>query len=78
MGYKFSKEDKSALLGDKNLGKTVELTSKKGQKDQYFLSIDSKTNELVPLRVIHIDIPDKIKVISLSDGKSKNSPTGKK
>ena len=67
MGHKFSKEDKGALLNDKNLGRTVELTGKNGQKDQYFLSIDSKTNELVPLRVKHIDIPDKIKGVSLSE-----------
>ena len=67
MGHKFSKEDKGALLNDKNLGRTVELTGKNGQKDQYFLSIDSKTNELVPLRAKHIDIPDKIKGVSLSE-----------
>jgi hypothetical protein len=78
MGYKFSKEDKSALLGDKNLGKTVELTGKNGQKDQYFLSIDSKTNELVPLRAKHIDIPDKIKGVSLSDEQKQKLGNGEK
>lgn len=78
MGYKFSKEDKSALLGDKNLGKTVELTGKNGQKDQYFLSIDSKTNELVPLRVKHIDIPDKIKGVSLSEEQRQKLGSGEK
>jgi hypothetical protein len=78
MGYKFSKEDKSALLGDKNLGKTVELTGKNGQKDQYFLSIDSKTNELVPLRTKHIDIPEKIKGVSLSDEQKQKLGNGEK
>jgi hypothetical protein len=78
MGYKFLKEDKSALLGDKNLGKTVELTGKNGQKDQYFLSIDSKTNELVPLRTKHIDIPEKIKGVSLSDEQKQKLGNGEK
>jgi hypothetical protein len=78
MGHKFSKEDKGALLNDKNLGKTVELTGKNGQKDQYFLSIDSKTNELVPLRVKHIDIPDKIKGVSLSDEQKQKLGNGEK
>ena len=78
MGHKFSKEDKGALLNDKNLGKMVELTGKNGQKDQYFLSIDSKTNELVPLRVKHIDIPDKIKGVSLSDEQKQKLGNGEK
>jgi hypothetical protein len=78
MGHKFSKEDKGALLNDKNLGKTVELTGKNGQKDQYFLSIDSKTNELVPLRVKHIDIPDKIKGVSLSEEQRQKLGSGEK
>lgn len=78
MGHKFSKEDKGALLNDKNLGKTVELTGKNGQKDQYFLSIDSKTNELVPLRAKHIDIPDKIKGVSLSDEQKQKLGNGEK
>jgi hypothetical protein len=78
MGHKFSKEDKGALLNDKNLGKTVDLTGKNGQKDQYFLSIDSKTNELVPLRVKHIDIPDKIKGVSLSEEQRQKLGSGQK
>ena len=78
MGHKFSKEDKGALLNDKNLGRTVELTGKNGQKDQYFLSIDSKTNELVPLRMKHIDIPDKIKGVSLSEEQRQKLGNGEK
>jgi hypothetical protein len=38
MGHKFSKEDKAALLNDKNLGRTVELTGKDGKKDNYNLA----------------------------------------
>ena len=66
MGHKFTKEEKGALLGDKNLGKTVELTGRDGKKDNYYLSIDSKTNELIPLRSSYIQIPDKIKGANLS------------
>jgi len=78
MGHKFSKEDKGALLNDKNLGRTVELIGKNGQKDQYFISIDSKTNELVPLRLKHIDIPDKIKGVSLSEEQRQKLGSGEK
>ena len=60
LGHKFTKEDKAALLNDKNLGKTVELTDKNGKKDNYYLGIDYKTNELIPLRTKHIQIPEKI------------------
>ena len=34
MGHKFTKEDKAALLNDKNLGKIVELTGKGWEKRQ--------------------------------------------
>lgn len=66
MGYKFSKEEKGALLNDRNLGKTVELTGRDGKKDNYYLAIDSKTNELIPLRTKMIQIPEKIKGVTLS------------
>ena len=61
-----------------NLGKTVELTNHKGQKDTYYLGIDSKTNELVPLRTKNIQIPDKIKGVSLSEEKKQKLAAGKK
>ena len=54
MGHKFSKEEKGALLNDKNLGKTVELTPKIGERGPFYLSIDSKTNEMIPLRTSYI------------------------
>ncbi len=66
MGHKFTKEEKGALLNDKNLGKTVELTSRNGQKDNYYLAIDPKTNEMIPLRTSYIQVPDKIKGVSLT------------
>lgn len=78
LGHKFTKEEKSALLNDKNLGKTVELTSRNGQKDKYYLSIDSKTNELIPLRTKNIKISDKIKGASLSAEQKQKLAAGKK
>ncbi|MDX9883963.1 MAG: DUF3945 domain-containing protein [Prolixibacteraceae bacterium] len=66
MGHKFTKEEKGALLNDKNLGKTVELTGRDGKKDNYYLAIDPKTNELIPLRTSYIQVPDKIKGVSLT------------
>ncbi len=78
LGHKFTKEEKSALLNDKNLGKTVELTSRNGQKDKYYLSIDSKTNELIPLRTKNIKISDKIKGVSLSAEQKQKLAAGKK
>jgi len=66
LGHKFTKEEKGALLNDKNLGKTVELTSRNGQKDNYYLAIEPKTNELIPLRTSYIQVPDKIKGVTLT------------
>ena len=78
LGHKFTKEEKGALLNDKNLGKTVELTNMNGQKDNYYLSIDPKTNELIPLRTKHIQIPDKIKGVGLSAVQKEKLATGQK
>ena len=78
MGHKFTKEDKGALLNDKNLGKTVELTGRDGKKDNYYLSIDSKTNEMIPLRSSYIQIPEKIKGATLSAEQKENLAAGKK
>lgn len=78
LGHKFTKEEKGALLNDKNLGKTIELTSRNGQKDNYYLSIDSKTNELIPLRTSQINVPEKIKGASLSAEQKENLAAGKK
>lgn len=78
MGHKFSKEEKGALLNDKNLGKAVELTPKIGERGPFYLGIDSKTNELIPLRTSYIQIPDKIKGASLSAEQKENLAAGKK
>ena len=78
LGHKFTKEEKGALLNDKNLGKTVELTSQNGQKDNYYLAIDPKTNELIPLRTKHIQIPEKIKGVTLSAEQKEKLAAGQK
>ena len=78
LGHKFTKEEKGALLNDKNLGKTVELTSRDGKKDNYYLSIDPKTNELIPLRAKHIQIPDKIKGATLTAEQKEKLAAGQK
>lgn len=78
MGYKFTKDEKTALLSDKNLGKTIELTSKDGKKDSYYLAIDNKTNELIPLRTKNIKVPEKIKGASLSAEQKQKLAAGKK
>ena len=78
MGYKFTKEEKGALLNDRNLGKTVELTGRDGKKDNYYLAIDSKTNELIPLRTKMIQIPEKIKGVILSSEQKEKLAFGQK
>jgi hypothetical protein len=78
MGHRFTKQEKAALLNDRNLGKTVELINRNGQKDTYYLGIDSKTNELVPLRSKNIQIPDKIKGVSLCEEQKQKLAAGKK
>ncbi|MDD4192299.1 MAG: DUF3945 domain-containing protein [Mangrovibacterium sp.] len=78
MGHKFTKEEKGALLNDRNLGKTVELTGRDGKKDNYYLAIDPKTNELIPLRTSHIQIPDKIKGANLSSEQKEKLAAGHK
>ena len=78
MGHKFTKEEKGALLNDRNLGKTVELTGRDGKKDNYYLSIDSKTNELIPLRTKMIQVPEKIKGVTLSSEQKEKLAAGQK
>ena len=78
MGHKFTREEKGALLSDKNLGKTIELTGRDGKKDNYYLSIDPKTNELIPLRSSYIQVPDKIKGTNLSSEQKEKLASGEK
>jgi hypothetical protein len=78
MGHTFSKQEKAALLNDKNLGQTIELTNKKGVRESYYLSIDPKTNELVPLKAKQIQAPDKIKGVNLSSEQKEKLAAGHK
>jgi len=78
MGHTFSKQEMASLLNDKNLGKAIELTNKKGVKENYYLSIDPKTNELVPLKTKQIQVPDKIKGASLSAEQKDQLAAGQK
>ncbi|WP_163713459.1 DUF3945 domain-containing protein [Mangrovibacterium lignilyticum] len=78
LGHKFTKEEKGALLNDKNLSKTVELTGRDGKKDNYYLSIDPKTNEMIPLRARYIQIPDKIKGVTLTAEQKDKLAAGQK
>ena len=78
MGHKFTKQEKAALLNDRNLGKTLELKGRDGKKDNYYLAIDHKTNELIPLRTKNIQTPDKIKGASLSEEQKQKLAAGKK
>lgn len=78
MGHKFTKQEKTALLNDRNLGKTIELTGRDGKKDNYYLAVDPKTNELISLRTRHIQVPDRIKGVSLSEEQKQKLAAGKK
>ena len=78
MGHTFTKQEKAALLNDKNLGQTIELTNKKGVRESYYLSIDPKTNELVPLKAKQIQAPEKIKGVNLSSEQKEKLATGHK
>lgn len=78
MGHKFTEEERNALLKDKNLGKTIELKGIDGKKDQYYMAIDPKTNELIPLRASNIKVPGKIKGATLSEEQKQKLAAGKK
>ncbi|HYQ58961.1 MAG TPA: DUF3945 domain-containing protein [Draconibacterium sp.] len=78
MGHKFTEEERNALLKDKNLGKTIELKGIDGKKDQYYMAIDPKTNELIPIRASNIKVPGKIKGATLSEEQKQKLAAGKK
>ncbi|SHE35902.1 Protein of unknown function [Mariniphaga anaerophila] len=78
MGHSFTKGEKAALLGERNLGKTIELTGRDGKKDTYYLGVDNKTNELIPLRTKHIQVPDRIKGVALSEEQKQKLAAGGK
>ena len=67
MGHTFSPEEKEQLLSQGNLGKTVELSPKKGEPFRAYVSVDRLTNELVSLRADRVQIPHEIKGVRLSE-----------
>ena len=77
MGYKFSNEEKEQLLATGNLGKTIEITPKKGEPFAAYVSIDPQTNELIALRADRVAIPKEIKGVTLSDAQYKDLVEGK-
>ena len=77
MGYKFSPEEKEALLTTGNLGKTIEVTPKTGEPFSAYVSIDPQTNEIIALRADRVNIPKEIKGVTLSDAQYKDLVEGK-
>ena len=77
MGYKFSPEEKEALLTTGNLGKTIDVTPKNGEPFAAYVSIDPQTNEIIALRADRVNIPKEIKGVSLSDVQYKELVEGK-
>ena len=77
MGHKFSNEEKEQLLATGNLGKTIEITPKKGEPFAAYVSIDPQTNELIALRADRVAIPKEIKGVTLSDAQYKDLVEGK-
>ena len=77
MGYKFSPEEKEALLTTGNLGKTIEVTPKNGGPFSAYVSIDPQTNEIIALRADRVNIPKEIKGVTLSDAQYKDLVEGK-
>ena len=78
MGHKFTQEERNRLIAERNLGKTIELTGRDGKKDKYYLALDPKTNELIPLKTKNISIPEKIKGVSLSAEQKQKLAKGEK
>ncbi|WP_430815915.1 DUF3945 domain-containing protein [Carboxylicivirga sp. RSCT41] len=78
MGHSFSKEEKAALLQDKNIGKAIELQDFSGKKDMYYIGIDAKTNEIIPLKQKNIQIADTIKGVTLTAAQKEKLSNGEK
>jgi len=78
MGHSFSKEERAALLQDKNIGKTIELQDFSGKKDNYYLGIDAKTHEIIPLKQKNIHVADKIKGVTLTAAQKDKLSNGEK
>ncbi len=78
MGHTFTKEEKGALLNDKNLGKVIELKGMNGTKEKYYLGIDPKTNRLIPFKQKHIRVADQIKGATLTATQKEQLESGQK
>ncbi|MBK3518265.1 DUF3945 domain-containing protein [Carboxylicivirga marina] len=78
MGHAFSKEERDTLLKDRNLGKVIEMQDFNGKKDKYYIGIDPKTNEIIPLKQKNIQVADKIKGVSLSAAQKEKLSKGEK
>ena len=66
MGHTFTEDEKKALLKDRNIGKVIELQDLSGKRDMYYIGVDAKTNEIVPLKQKNIQVADKIKGAELT------------
>jgi hypothetical protein len=77
LGHEFTKEDKENLLKTGNMGRVVDLTNKSGETFPFIISVDRLTNELVPLRVDKISIPEEIKGVKLNEGQKQALLEGK-
>jgi len=78
MGHTFTGEEKAAMLNDRNMGKVIELQDLSGKKDNYFIGIDPKTNEIIPLKQKNITLSDTIKGVSLSETQKQTLMNGGK
>ncbi|MCU4176966.1 DUF3945 domain-containing protein [Carboxylicivirga sp. N1Y90] len=78
MGHTFTKDEKSALINDRNLGKALEMQDFNGKKDKYYIGIDSKTNEIIPLKQKNIQVADRIKGVTLTASQKEKLSNGEK
>ena len=78
MGHTFTEHEKKTLLKDRNIGKTIELQDFNGKKDKYYIGIDAKTNEIIPLKQKNIQVNDTIKGVTLSASQKEKLLNGEK
>ncbi len=67
-GVAFTPEDKTNLRKTGNLGRQIEIINKKtGEVIPSYVSVDSKTNELIAYNAKNVRIPNEIKGITLTE-----------
>ncbi len=67
-GVKFTDEDKENLRKTGHLGRTIDIVNKKtGEVIPSYVSVDSKTNELIAYNAKNIRIPKEIKGVTLTE-----------